>query len=82
MEKKTIQQLWWISKERSAEKSLYLGETELIDVTLEEDFKPKGMDMCNDAFLNILSDVEDNGVSDVEDNGVEVDKTMTIAIWV
>ena len=43
-------------------------DTELIDVTLEEDFKPKGMDRCKDSFLNISSDVEDNELEDEEDD--------------
>ncbi|KAL4558095.1 hypothetical protein LXL04_036291 [Taraxacum kok-saghyz] len=43
-------------------------DTELIDVTLEEDFKPKGMDRCMDSFLNISSDVEDNELEDEEDD--------------
>lgn len=43
-------------------------DTELINITLEEDFKPKGMYRCKDAFLNILSDIEDNEVEHDEEN--------------
>lgn len=44
-------------------------DIELIDVTVEEDFKPKWMDRYKDAVLNILSDEEDNEVEYDEHNG-------------